>query len=142
MADTPLTFRKEERICGKKSISALLAEGRYAAEGALRFCSMPSKGEKSRIMVSVPKKMFRRAVKRNLMKRRIREAYRHQKSILEGAASDIMFIYNSKEPLPYDTVYTQVGNILRRVADKTRRHKEKSEAEHQSITVTTENNQE
>lgn len=128
MADTPLTFRKEERICGKKSISALLAGGRYGAEGAFRYCSIPSEGEVSRIIVSVPKKMFRRAVKRNLMKRRIREAYRHQKDLLEGAASDVMFIYNAKDPLPYDKVYTQVGNILRHVADRTKRIKEKSEA--------------
>lgn len=128
MADTPLTFRKEERICGKKSVSALLAGGRYGVEGAFRYCSMPSEGEMSRIIVSVPKKMFRRAVKRNLMKRRIREAYRHQKDILEGAQSEIMFIYNAKEPLPYDAVFTQVGNILRRVAERTKRIKEKSEA--------------
>lgn len=118
MTDTPLTFRKDERICGKKSISALLSGGHYAVEGAFRFCSMPSETGRSRIMVSVPKKMFRRAVKRNLMKRRIREAYRRQKSILERDPSDILFIYSSRESLPYDTVYIQIGNILRRVAAK------------------------
>lgn len=119
MADAPLTFSKEERICGEKNVSRLLAGGRYGVEGAFRFCSMEGgDSTRSRIMVSVPKKMFRRAVKRNLMKRRIREAYRHQKSLLEGTAKDILFIYSSREPLPYGEVFTQIGNILRRIAEK------------------------
>ena len=81
----PLTFSKEERICGEKSVSHLLAK---------------------------------RAVKRNLMKRRIREAYRHQKDLVKDTPVDILLIYNSKELIPYSDVFTQVGNILRRVSAK------------------------
>ncbi len=118
MDSAPLTFSKEERICGEKCVSALLAGGRYGTEGAFRFCHRPGEGH-SRIMVSVPKKMFRRAVKRNLMKRRIREAYRHQKDLLKDTPSDILFIYSSKEILPYASVFTQIGAILQRISTKT-----------------------
>ena len=69
-------------------------------------------------MISVPKKMFKRAVKRNLMKRRIREAYRHQKDLVKDTPVDILLIYNSKELIPYSDVFTQVGNILRRASAK------------------------
>ena len=115
MDAAPLTFPKEERICGEKSISALLSRGSYGKEGAFRFCHRSGEGH-SRIMVSVPKKMFKRAVKRNLMKRRIREAYRHQKGLLKDTPTDILFIYSNKEILPYETVFAQVGGILRRIA--------------------------
>ncbi len=119
MDTAPLTFKKEERICGEKSVSALLSGGRYGTAGAFRFCHRPNEGH-SRIMVSVPKKMFKRAVKRNLLKRRIREAYRRQKDLLRNTPSDILFIYNSKEILPYDTIFSQIGDILRKIAGNSR----------------------
>ena len=53
----------------------LLAKGRHGKVTGLRYCFRPDSGaEENRIMVSVPKKMFKRAVKRNLLKRRIRES--------------------------------------------------------------------
>ena len=114
----PLTFSKEERICGEKSVSHLLAKGHYGAGGSFRFCCTGNDKGFSRIMISVPKKMFKRAVRRNLMKRRIREAYRHQKDLVKDTPVDILLIYNSKELIPYSDVFTQVGNILRRVSAK------------------------
>ena len=118
MDSAPLTFSKEERICGEKSVSELLAKGHYGTEGAFRFCSADNGLEFTRIMVSVPKKMFKRAVKRNRVKRLIREAYRHQKDIVKDSQSDILFIYNSRELLPHDDIFTQVGNILQKVSVK------------------------
>lgn len=118
MDSAPLTFSKEERICGEKSISGLLAKGHYGVEGAFRFCWVDNGLEHTRIMVSVPKKMFKRAVKRNRVKRLIREAYRHQKDIVKDSQSDILFIYNSREILPHDDIFTQVGNILQKVSVK------------------------
>ncbi len=120
MDAAPLTFSKNERICGEKSVSHLLARGRYGTEGSFRFCSADNDKGFSRIMVSVPKKMFKRAVKRNLIKRRIREAYRLQKDVIRDSQTDILFIYNSKELLPYDTIFTQVGTILKRISAKNR----------------------
>ena len=64
-------------------------------------------------MVSVPKKSFKRAVKRNLLKRRIRESWRKQKHMLavEGKL-DILFMYAVKEVLSYDEIYAAVGQII------------------------------
>lgn len=118
MDAAPLTFSKEERICGEKSVSRLLAKGHYGIEGSFRFCSTCNGMNFSRIMISVPKKMFKRAVKRNLIKRRIREAYRHQKDIVKDTPADILLIYNSKELLPYDDIFTQIGNILQRISSR------------------------
>ena len=70
----------------------------------------------NRIMVSVPKKLFKRAVKRNLLKRRIRESWRRQKHLLtEGTGIDIMIKYASKELLTYEEVYAAIGQIIEKV---------------------------
>ena len=70
-----------------------------------------SHADASRIVVSVPKRLFKRAVKRNLLKRRIREAYRHQKDLI-SAPADILFIYTAQEVLPYEVIYADMTAIL------------------------------
>lgn len=69
------------------------------------------------VLFSVPKRFHKRANRRNLMRRRAKEAYRLQKQILHARASginlDLALIYSSKEILPYKTV----ENALRRILD-------------------------
>ena len=69
----------------------------------------------NRIMVSVPKKMFKRAVKRNLLKRRIRESWRKQKHNLQATGTDILFIYPTKEIQTYEQIYACVGQIIEKI---------------------------
>ncbi|MBQ0043555.1 MAG: ribonuclease P protein component [Bacteroidales bacterium] len=112
------TLSKEERLYCKKDITELLAKGRYGNIPGMRFCIRRESGAPvNRIMISVSKKYFKRAVKRNLLKRRIRESYRLQKSILpSNGGIDILFIYNSKEVMSSQQIYELVGQILRTAA--------------------------
>ncbi len=73
-----------------------------------------SHADASRIVVSVPKRLFKRAVKRNLLKRRIREAYRRQKGLI-SAPVDILFIYTAPEVLPYEVIYADMTAILQKI---------------------------
>lgn len=115
----PETFSKQERVCGKVAVTTLLQKGRWGVCGPLKFCCLPTEGaECSRIMVSVPKKFFKRAVKRNLLKRRIRESYRTQKALLEDTRFDILIYYNTKEVLDSQTIRAAVAEVLGQVRSR------------------------
>ena len=111
---------KAERLSGRTAVSDLFSKGNWGGYGALRYCFRKGNGQDvNRIMVSVPKKFFRRAVKRNLLKRRIRESYRRQKSLVPSSAGiDIAFFYNTKDLLDYRTIYETVGTILKKLGDE------------------------
>ena len=125
----PNTLPKKERLCGKTSIGKLLAKGRHGNVPGLRFLYLTDTGnEDTRIMVSVPKKMFKRAVKRNLLKRRIRESWRRQKhNLVLNGGTDILFIYPSKEILSYEEIYSSVGNIIEKINSTQIKQKESDE---------------
>lgn len=114
---------KAERISGVKDVAALLAGGKWMRSELLKVCFMRNDLEYSRIVVAVPKRLFKRAVKRNLLKRRIREAYRLQKELLgatPGAAAtgfDILLQYNSPEVADFAAIRADVATVLRRIAE-------------------------
>lgn len=116
-SQTPNTLPKQERLCGKTAIGQLIAKGKHGNVLGLKFLYLTDTGtETNRIMVSVPKKMFKRAVKRNLMKRRIRESWRKQKhSLLTDGGTDILFIYPMKEIQTYEQIYACVGQIIEKI---------------------------
>lgn len=76
------------------------------------------------VLFSAPKRFHKRANRRNLLKRRMRESYRLQKSSLlelakeRGRAVRIAFIYVSKEELPYNTINNAVTRILAEIAGR------------------------
>lgn len=106
------TLPKKERLCGRTSISMLLAKGRHGNVPGLRFCCLTENGSsEDRVMVSVPKKLFKRAVKRNLLKRRLRESYRRQKHSL-APGIDLLMTYSTKEILSYEEIYSAVGQVI------------------------------
>ena len=68
-------------------------------------------------MVSVSKRYFKRAVKRNRIKRQLREAYRLQKELLQPLTGglDIAFLWTSDEQLPTEKVFQKMQTLLQRI---------------------------
>ena len=116
----PQTLSKEERLSGKTAVGDLLKKGRWGFTANLKYCWLyPGSGDCNRILVSVPKRNFKRAVKRNLLKRRLRESYRTRKELLAAPAPvDLMFFYNSKEVLDSAVIRTEVEEVLRTLTEK------------------------
>lgn len=74
------------------------------------------------VLFSVPKRYHKRANKRNLLRRRTKEAYRLNKQDIvtsasnRGVAIDLALIYSVKECVPYKTIENAVRRILQEVA--------------------------
>jgi ribonuclease P protein component len=104
-------FKKEERLKSKKQMEKLFSEGSAFLAYPLKVvhANVDFEGHyPARATFAVSKKLFKKAVKRNLIKRRIREAYRLNKqqlySALSGQKKVIVFIYIGKEILDYRTI--------------------------------------
>ena len=107
------TLPKCERLCGKKGIEGLLAKGRHGSVGPIRYICADNGEPHHRILISVPKKLFKRAVKRNLLKRRIRESWRRLKHGLQGTTCmDILFIYATKEVMTYQEIFSHLESAV------------------------------
>ncbi len=73
--------------------------------------------EDDKLIISVPKRNFKRAVKRNLIRRRTREAFRLSKSGYPSTqGKHVMFVYTSKEVALYDEIIKSINNALGKIS--------------------------
>lgn len=113
------SFSKPEKLTGKKKIEGLFKKGSsfYLDDFQVRHLQSDEIGP-NQILISVPKRNFKRAVDRNLLKRRIREAYRLNKNVLFQSDSKglyIGFIYLSKQILTFHDIQAQLIKALERL---------------------------
>ena len=112
------TLPKEERLCSRKALEELF-EGSNKSIMAypIRVVFQQTEETGTRIMVSVSKRFFKRAVKRNRVKRQLREAYRLNKHILKPATGglNIAFLWISNDILPTQKVMDRMQNLLTKI---------------------------
>lgn len=115
-----MSLARHERLAGKKAIERLFKHSGSRAMIAfpLRvvFASAPD-SSCTRMMVSVPKRLLKRAVDRNRVKRQVREAYRQHKSLLAGTDNrHLAFIWTDNRVHPGREVEARVVKLLERLS--------------------------
>lgn len=118
---TDHSLPRNERLRTMGAIRRLFENGESGFVFPFRYVwfAEPDTERSVEVLFSVPKKFHKRANRRNLLRRRTREAYRLQKERLAGENPlniDLALIYSSKEVLPYKTVAHAVRKILESVA--------------------------
>ena len=113
-----LRLYKKEKLCSPTAIDALFAR----SGGASAALSYPLRAvwrrreECPQFVVVVPKKRVRHAVDRVALRRRIRESYRLNRALLEGAGRvDIAFVWVGGITGRYSSIERAMQRLLRRV---------------------------
>jgi len=136
----PLTFNKSERLCSKKILGELFKKGSASVQTFYLFpfrvlymdavADAPQSAEIPEaantpaslpaIVITVPKRMFKRAVDRNLIRRRVREAYRLNKLLLtrqESIPSNIAFLYTAKQIISFEEIEKGMKLALKKLGN-------------------------
>jgi ribonuclease P protein component len=116
-----LSFPKSERLNKKKAIQELFDKGSsfylYPFRVFFQKCSDPETTHQ--VMFSVSKRNFKNATDRNLIKRRMREAYRLNKAAIPGTSKlQMAYIYTAKEILIFDVIRDKVLLSFKRFEEK------------------------
>lgn len=144
------TLPRAERLRSLKAIRRMFDEGHSGFVYPFRYVSLVERADAERadaekadaespdvervmdeessrrveVMFSVPKKFHKRANRRNLLKRRAREAYRlHREPLRErlqqqGATLRVALIYSTKECHTYKTISYAVQRILEQISQR------------------------
>lgn len=121
------SFPSDEKLKSSKLISKLFNEGNSHFSYPIKFMYLldkPQQWSKPQVGVSVSSKIFKKAVDRNLIKRRMRESYRLNKSELldfmkaENVSFYGMFIYIAKEVISYQEIENGISKIIQKMNTK------------------------
>ena len=121
-------LKKDERLHYKKEIEQLFTLGHTFVEYPFRiiYHLADAPAPPVSLLISIPKKRFKRAVWRNRLRRRTREAYRCNKTLLwphvpPGKSLHLALLYISRETAGYPRSQQKIQDALTRMARIIRR---------------------
>ncbi len=118
------TFHRSEHLKSRTIIRSLFSHGKSFSVYPIRLVwttiDPPLNDFPIQFAQTVPKRSFNKANKRNVIRRKIREAFRLHKHLLAeenqlaGKQFAWMFIYVAKEELPYQKIEAATQKIIRK----------------------------
>lgn len=126
------TFTQAERLCNRPTIDKLFGIRKMLFAYPFKVSFLVEENDKAQdeapcqALFSVPKRNFKRAVHRNLLRRRCREAFRlnnhdfYNQLNADGKRISVLFIYIEKEQLEYAKIehgmkqaFVKIGKALK-----------------------------
>jgi len=116
------SFPKSEKITSKKVIKSVFRNGKQHYQYPLKIFFLDAQASTQepplKVLVSVPKKKFKKAVDRNKIKRQLREVFRLNKQQLldrlqvSEKIARISIVYIAKKAEPYELINKSYQSII------------------------------
>jgi ribonuclease P protein component len=118
------SLKKPERLCSKKAFEFLFTQGKTVFIHPLKIVYSFEKSSEPSVKVAftVSKRNFKRAVKRNRIKRLLREAYRKNKITLAAENLQIVILYISKEIEDYSSIENKLIKGLDQIVNRIKKN--------------------
>ena len=124
------SYPKKEKLKNRKIIEQLFVQGKSISKFPVKLIYLETalpENVNIQAGVTVPKKNFKSAVKRNRIKRLLREAYRLNKQLVfnnSDSSFAFLFLYLGKEMPMFSEVENSMQRILQKFIEKTAHEKE------------------
>lgn len=118
------TFSKDERLCSKVIIDQLIQKGNSfnCFPFKVIWLEIEQSSSSVKIVISVPKRKFKKAVDRNRIKRLTREVYRKKKQVLIEQLGNkkvaLLLVYTSKMIFEYTEAEEKINHLLNRLGNE------------------------
>ena len=121
-------LKRVEILKSKNKLDLVFKEGKSITQFPIKCIfkqiDLEDNTQKLQIGFSVPKRQFKRAVDRNLLKRRLREAYRLNKKIIQNSLQEkdkqllLFLIYLGNKPHSYKEIEDKLVLILQELKEQ------------------------
>ena len=128
----PEGLPKYERLCKENDIQTLFDRGQGLSVYPYRVIYLPRRDESQptvRVLVSVSKKRFHHAVKRNRVKRLMREAWRKNKAPLyeicqkDNISLDVALVYTATVIHSYEEMMKKTRKAVQEIVKSYEKHR-------------------
>jgi ribonuclease P protein component len=117
------TFSKNERLCSKILIERLIETGKSFNHSPYRITWLPIAESSApiKVVISIPKRSFKKAVDRNRLKRQTREIYRKQKQTVYDVLGErnilLLIIYTAKAKIEFKELELKLKEAMERLSN-------------------------